>query len=157
MKRSVTALATVLLLGLLPLTTALAQEAGDYQSAASGLWSDAATWSTYDGSAWAAATAAPDGSEVITITADHTVTVDIAVSVSGWVTVDETGQLAVGDGDLAFADGGTYEHARDEGSVPLAAWGEGSTFYLSGTVQDAPGNRNQRLPPRRDQHPGARP
>ncbi len=44
---------------------------------------------------------------------------------------------------LDFGDSSTYEHARDAGSLPVATWSEGSTLLLTGTVQDAPGNRNQ--------------
>ncbi|MDH7558650.1 MAG: T9SS type A sorting domain-containing protein [bacterium] len=57
-------------------------------------------------------------------------------------TVVNRGAFAGGD-SLAFAAGSVYEHARDGGSVPLATWQEGSTFLLTGTKQDAPGNRNQ--------------
>lgn len=142
MKRFVISLATALLLGVFSFTNAIAQDAGDYRSAASGAWSDVAVWSVYDGSSWVAATAAPTGSEQISI-AGHTITVDGTVSISGTAVVEADGQLAVGEGTLAFLDGGTYEHARDSGSVPLATWGEGSTFLLTGTSTQAPGNRSQ--------------
>ena len=121
----------------------LAQEAGDYRSTSVGDWSASSTWETFDGSSWVAATVAPTGSETITIAGEDTVSVDEAVSVSGLVRVTETGMLTVSDGSLEVADGGTYEHARDAGDLPDVEWSEGSTFLLTGTEQDAPGNRNQ--------------
>lgn len=142
MKRFVTVLTGFLVLSLLHAGGAAAQDAGDYRSAADGDWSDVATWSTYDGSDWADATAPPNGSENISIS--HVVSVDGDMTVTGYVEVGADGQLTVAEaGALAFGDGGTYEHARDAGSVPMATWSQGSTFRLTGTVMDAPGNRNQ--------------
>lgn len=141
MKITVTAFAIALLLGLAPVVDAFAQETGDYQSATNGPWSDAATWSTFDGNAWVAATSAPDGSEHITVA--DTVAIDLSVSVTGYLRVEGTGLATVDGGSIEFADGATYEHARDAGSVPVAEWLPGSTFLLTGTEQTAPGNRNQ--------------
>src|SRR5690606_8023214 len=103
----------------------------------------ASTWEVYSGGDWTAAATAPTGAETITVDGADSVSVDVPVSVTGTVRVTETGELNVGAGALEFADGGTYEHARDAGDVPLASWAEGSTFLLTGTVQDAPGNRSQ--------------
>jgi hypothetical protein len=141
MRLLATALAGILFLGMLQASDARAQNTGDYRSAASGEWGEAATWSTYDGAAWVGATAAPDGSEHITITDD--VSVEGAVTVSGYVLVEDEGNLTVGAGSLTFADGSTYQHARDAGNVPVSTWESGSTFLLTGTTQDAPGNRVQ--------------
>jgi hypothetical protein len=142
MKRFVTVLTGFLAVLLVSTGGAFAQEAGDYRSAEDGDWGDVATWHSFDGNAWVDAAASPDGSENIEIT--HTVSVSGSLSVTGYVTVHDDGQLTVAEGgDLTFADGSHYEHARDAGSVPLATWEDGSTFLLTGTVQDAPGNRNQ--------------
>src|SRR5690606_27985359 len=46
-------------------------------------------------------------------------------------------------GALTVLDGAVYGHAQDGGDLPEADWAPGSTFLLTGTVQDAPGNRNQ--------------
>ncbi|HEX7072122.1 MAG TPA: T9SS C-terminal target domain-containing protein, partial [Rhodothermales bacterium] len=123
--------------------SAYGQAAGDYRSAGNGDWSAASTWEEFDGTNWVAAASAPGGEETITIDGTDTVSVDVLVSVAGVIRVTETGVLEVGSGALEFANGSTYEHARDAGEVPLATWANGSTFLLTGTVQDAPGNRNQ--------------
>jgi hypothetical protein len=119
------------------------QEAGDYRSAANGIWSAAGTWETFDGAAWVAAVAAPIGAENITVDNTDTVYVDIPVLVTGYVLVIDTALIEVGDGSMEFATGSTYEHARDAGSVPVAVWDSASTFLLTGTIHDSPGNRNQ--------------
>ncbi len=129
------------LLGLCWPILAFAQQAGDYRSAADGNWSAAATWEVFDGNAWGAATGAPTGTEHITVT--HTVTVDVPVTISGYLKVEGNGEVTIGDGSLTFADGGVYEHARDGGSVPQATWEDGSTVMFTGIVSNAPSNRGQ--------------
>jgi hypothetical protein len=122
---------------------AFAQAVGDYRSAASGNWSDSSRWEMYDGANWIAATAAPAGTENITVDGTDTVRVDIGVTISGYLLVTGTGIVEINTGSLTFGEGSTYEHARDAGNLPLASWGTGSTFLLTGTVQDAPANRIQ--------------
>jgi hypothetical protein len=123
---------------------AFSQATGDYRSAASGNWSMASTWETFDGTNWVAATNAPAGTETITVRGDDTVRVDVAVSIAGYVKVEATGIIAITAGSLAFGDDSTYEHARDGGSVPTATWQEGSTALFSGTAGGAaPDNRGQ--------------
>jgi hypothetical protein len=122
---------------------AFAQEEGDYRSADSGDWSDASIWETFNGAEWEAATTAPAGTETITILGEDSVFVDAAISITGYVKVEESGILAAEEGTLTFEDGSTYEHARDGGSVPTATWAEGSTFLITGSVGSAPDNRNQ--------------
>lgn len=133
---------SIIVLGVALSATAFAQENGDYRSKQNGNWGQASTWEMFNGSAWIAAPAPPTGSETITIS-DDTVTVDVPRTVSGLVQVTGSGLLTVGDGSLTFADGGTYEHARDEGEVPTATWQVGSTFLLTGSVSDAPDDTNQ--------------
>ncbi|MDZ7260772.1 MAG: T9SS type A sorting domain-containing protein [candidate division KSB1 bacterium] len=122
---------------------AFSQVTGDYRSVTTGNWSEASTWETFDGTNWVPATSAPTGTETITVRGQDTVRVDVAVSITGYVKVEGNGVLVVTAGSLEFGDGSTYEHARDAGSLPTATWGQGSTFLLTGTVQDAPANRNQ--------------
>jgi hypothetical protein len=125
-------------------TQVAAQQAGDYRSAATGNWSAASTWETFDGTQWVPATAAPSGAENITVLGSHVVTVDVPVEIRGYVKVQDTGELAVGaGGSLTFLAGSTYEHARNGGNIPSATWGEGSTCLLTGITNQAPGNRGQ--------------
>lgn len=142
MKRTVTILLTTLLVALFATTGAIAQESGDFRSAADGDWSATATWETYNGSEWVDADAAPNGSENISIT--DTVSVDVDGAITGYITVLDEGVLEVADGaSLTFNDGGTYDHARDGGDMPGSTWEMGSTAVISGTVNDAPGNSDQ--------------
>ncbi|WP_421775284.1 T9SS type A sorting domain-containing protein [Gracilimonas sp.] len=148
MKRTFTIILTTLLVALFSATGAMAQDAGDYRSTADGDWSVVATWETYDGTDWVAATTAPDGSESITVLATDSVAIDIAVTISGTLTLegsgpDEGGIIEVAGGSLAVADGGTYNHARDGGSVPVADWQTGSTIVFSGILGSGPDNRDQ--------------
>lgn len=133
----------VIFIGILTLGQAFAQQAGDYRSAANGNWSDAATWETFDGSSWIPAVSAPAGSETITVDGSDSVWVDVAVTITGYVAVTESAIMDTTSGSLTFENGSTYEHARDEGRIPISIWNTGSTFLLTGTVSTAPENRNQ--------------
>ncbi|MBN1348327.1 T9SS type A sorting domain-containing protein, partial [candidate division KSB1 bacterium] len=122
---------------------AFSQVTGDYRSAATGNWSDAATWEMFDGANWVAAGTAPTGTETIAVDGQDTVKVDVAVTIAGYVKVVDTGIIEVTDGSLEFADGSTYEHARDAGSVPTAVWQRGSTALFTDITGTAPDNRGQ--------------
>jgi hypothetical protein len=133
---------TLMVLWSLTTLTAFAQATGDVRSVSAGSWSNAATWEVFNGTAWAAAASAPAGNENIGIT--HSITADASISISGNVKVEGSGQLAAAaDMVITFAGGSTYDHARDGGSIPVATWGEGSTFLLTGVAGANPGNRNQ--------------
>jgi autotransporter-associated beta strand protein len=94
---------------------ALAQTAGDYRSAASGNWNDVATWETYDGANWNAATSAPNGTNVgaVTIISPHNVAIVTSINmdqvvVSNGATLAVTNHLNVFDGpDIDLAIYGT--------------------------------------------------
>lgn len=120
-----------------------AQKAGDFKSAASGLWNAKTTWQTYSGSAWAAATAAPTGSENITLQATDSVDVNVPVTITGSL-INLGGKLGNSATNLSFGNKGTYEHAANGGSMPVAAkWDVGSTCLFSGIVSQMPSNSNQ--------------
>lgn len=148
MKRTYTNLLTSVMVALFFATGAIAQETGDYRSAANGDWSAAATWEIFDGTDWNAATSSPDGSEMIIIQGQDTVSVDVAVTISGHVTVEglgtnEGGLLDITAGTFTVADGGTYQHDRDGGTIPTADWQVGSTVLFTGVTGNGPGDRGQ--------------
>ncbi|MDG5767695.1 T9SS type A sorting domain-containing protein [Balneolales bacterium ANBcel1] len=148
MKITVTKILTLTLFLFFSAGNALAQDAGDFRSAGSGDWSDVAVWETFDGTDWSAATEVPGGEATITILDGHDIVLDADLAVTGSITVEgeevgEGGSLGIADGITLDFDGGTYEHARDGGSIPVANWNEGSTFILSGYVGNGPGNRSQ--------------
>ncbi len=143
MKTTRTTILALAVIGMLLSMNAFAQEVGDYRSAATGLWSEASIWETFDGTEWDSAATAPDGSEHITITGSDSVFIDVAVNITGYVKVEEEGILGDSTGTLTFADGSTYEQARNGGWVPTATWESGSTFLITGSISSAPDNRNQ--------------
>ena len=73
----------VFILTLLLSTSLMAQATGDYRTNGSGNWSSTAIWQQYNGSSWVAASAAPTGSETITVLSADSVFVDAALSISG--------------------------------------------------------------------------
>ncbi|MEQ8526010.1 SusE domain-containing protein [Gracilimonas sp.] len=149
MKRIYTIILTTFLVALFATTGAIAQSNGDFRSAADGDWSATATWETFDGTSWVAAGAAPDGSENIAILDGDSVNVATGtVTITGQVTIESTtpltgGELTADGGTLVFADGSTYQHDRDGGSVPEADWQTGSTVLFTGILGNGPDNRDQ--------------
>ncbi len=125
-------------------TPLFAQDEGDYRTRDSGDWSNAQIWERFNGSSWAAIATPPDGSETITIVgtdeAHDSVFVDTEVSITGRLI--SQGEVEANE-MLTIADGGTYEHARDAGQMPLAVWAEGSTLEMTGTIATAPDDRGQ--------------
>jgi hypothetical protein len=111
------------------------QVAGDFRSAATGVWATVATWQTYDGAAWNAATATPAGTETITIQAGHTITISSAVTISGNGYLKNSGAaLVFSAGTIAFTGSSTYE-SNIVGALPTPAsttWGVGSTCKVTG-------------------------
>ena len=72
---------------------------GAYESVATGNWSDPATWNTYDGSSWVAATVPPASTNAPTITIQSNTTVTVTANVTaGGLIVQSTGQITVGSG-----------------------------------------------------------
>lgn len=137
----------LLILAIVFCTTVMmdAQTAGDYRSIATGNWGDATTWEIYNGSSWEGAVSVPTGSSgVITVQSGNTVTVDIAVSLSGSCYLKNQGVITIGDGSLTFGNGATYEHAINGGTIPTSTWNSGSTCLITGTTgTSAPTGLNQ--------------
>lgn len=118
----------------------VAQNVGDYRSNGTGNWNNAAVWQRWNGTSWGAAATPPTGSEVITIQAADSININVAVSITG--TLRNQGALGGGT-NLTIAGGGTFQHDRDAGSLPLAVWNTNSTLLMTGTTGTAPANRNQ--------------
>lgn len=119
------------------------QTNGDFRNNGSGLWNAKATWQTYNGSTWVAATAAPTGSENITLQATtDSVDVNVPVTITGTLK-NLGGKLINSAATLTFGNNGTYNHAFNGGSMPVATWGIGSTCLITGVTANAPSNSNQ--------------
>ena len=117
-----------------------AQQEGDYRTRDDGNWSNAQIWQRYNGSAWVNIGSPPTGSESVTVLADDSVFVDVDVSITGRL----VNQGIVDTEDkLTIADGGVYQHDRDEGKFADISWADGSTLLITGTTTTAPENRNQ--------------
>ncbi len=130
----------VFILILLLSISLLAQTTGDYRTKASGNWSAAQNWERYNGSTWAAIGTPPTGAETSTVQSGDSIFIDAAVFISGKL----VNQWKVeANGLLTIANGGTYEHARNRGSMPLANWAEGSTLLMSAVQDTAPDDRDQ--------------
>jgi hypothetical protein len=124
----------------------LSQVAGDYQSKTSGNWGDATSWQTFDGLVWNDAVSAPTGtSGTITIQSGHTITITAAITINGAAIVVNgylknsfsiTASSSVAA--FTFGNGSTYEHAINDGTIPLSVWGDGSTCLITGTSATAP-------------------
>jgi phage baseplate assembly protein gpV len=119
------------------------QASGDFRNNGSGLWNAKATWQTYNGSTWVAATAAPTGSENITLQATtDSVDVNVPVTITGTLK-NLGGKLINSAATLTFGNNGLYEHAANGGSMPVATWSIGSTCLITGVTANAPSNSNQ--------------
>jgi hypothetical protein len=126
---------------MLPLSTPLlAQQQGDYRTRLSGNWGNAQIWERFNGASWVAIGAPPAGAETITVRSVDSVFVNVAVSITG--TLVNQG-IVEPDVNLSIANGGTYQHDRDGGRVPLATWQEGSTLLITGVTAVAPNDRDQ--------------
>ena len=118
------------------------QTSGDFRSKGQGKWNAAATWQTYNGSAWVNASTAPTGSENITIQASDSVDVNIPVTITGKI-IGFGGKLGNSLTNLTFGNTGVYEHAVNAMSVPSAIWGTGSTCLFTGVKDTMPSNNRQ--------------
>lgn len=144
--KSIITLFLLLALCFVPTAAIHAQSVGDYRSAApisggGGVWNTTGFWQRWNGAAWALAPAPPNGSETITIVAGDSININVAVSISG--TLRNQGRLG-GTPSLSIANGGTYEHAQNSGSIPVANWSVGSTCKVTGYESGSkPNNSNQ--------------
>jgi hypothetical protein len=118
------------------------QVAGDFRTLASGNWSAAGTWQTYDGAAWNAAISAPTGSEAgITILAAHAIVLDVDVPISGYVKNQATATITTATAKkLTFGNNSTYEHNTNTAMSAVFNWGVGSNTKMTGFVASTGGS-----------------
>ncbi len=142
MKRFFTTFGVMFLILFVSLTS-VSQEVGDYRTNnASGNfnWGSAQAWHSWNGTQWAPIGTPPTGSETIIIQEGDSIFIDVEASITG--TLVNQGVIEE-NANLTIADGGTYQHDRDLGQIPIATWSEGSTLLMTGTVSTAPDDRNQ--------------
>lgn len=139
MKKIFTIMSALTLILLLS-SSLMAQSVGDYRTRASGNWSMAQNWQRFNGSTWANIGTPPTGSETITVQSTDSINVNVAVAITG--TLINQG-IVEPETNLTIANGGTYQHDRDGGRVPLATWDEGSTMLVTGVTAVAPNDRDQ--------------
>ncbi|MFM2156796.1 MAG: hypothetical protein RL516_1545 [Bacteroidota bacterium] len=98
------------------------QVVGDYISASSGVWSTAATWQTWNGTAWVVASTAPGATNNVKIQNGHTITVDA----SGKPCAD----LVVDAGAKLFCNGfvNVYVNVYGDTLMSNGTIGNGATF-----------------------------
>jgi hypothetical protein len=125
---------------LLP-ASVFSQASGDFRSNGIGKWNAAATWQKFNGTLWLSVSAAPTGSENITIR--DSVDVNIPVTITGTIVDSLNGKLGNSLTNLTFGNNGVYEHAFNGGSLPVATWGTGSTCLITGVTANAPSNSSQ--------------
>jgi hypothetical protein len=100
-----------------------------------GLWNSTTTW---------VGGVVPTGGENIIIAATDSIVYNVPVTISYTLTKNSSKKdsMAVG-GSITFANGSTYIHAANGGSIPIATWQTGSTCTLTGITGLIPANSNQ--------------
>ncbi|MDD3563963.1 MAG: FlgD immunoglobulin-like domain containing protein [Candidatus Cloacimonetes bacterium] len=88
-----------------------------------------------------------DSGGAIIVTA-NTLTIEKAAAMPGMqcfgnLKVSSTGKITSGITKLFMENGSIYEHARNNGAYPLAAWEIGSTLLITGLTTTSPTNTGQ--------------
>ena len=98
------------------------QLAGDYRSATSGNWGTAATWQTFNGTAWVAAGAAPSSTNNVRIQSGHIITVSASGAPCADLVVDAGGKL------YCNGFGNLYVNVNGDTLMCNGTIGNGATF-----------------------------
>jgi hypothetical protein len=98
------------------------QVIGDYRSASTGVWSTAATWQSWNGSAWVAAASAPNATNNVKIQNGHTITVSTSGAPCADLVVDAGGKL------FCNGFGNLYVNVYGDTLLCNGTIGNGATF-----------------------------
>ncbi|MGB3007193.1 MAG: T9SS type A sorting domain-containing protein [Chitinophagaceae bacterium] len=114
----------LLVITLLFAQTVIAQTIGDYQTFATGPWSNTATWARWDGSTWITPATPPTSADgLVTILNGHTVSVDIAAATASRLTIASGANL-----QLLYTDGSAHPLTISDGN------GSGDDLIVNGTL-----------------------
>ena len=141
-----------LLLVLALATSGTAQVTGDYRSAVNnGNWGTAATWETFDGSNWVAASATPGASNNVTVRNGYNVILDASGKNCANLTIEPGATFKTGtvlptsniryvrvNGDTALINGTFGDSAGTGDAISLEAAGDSNTVTITGTGVFAP-------------------
>ena len=74
----------------------------------------------------------------LTVSGAYSLTLTATASINGTLTVQNTGSIVKGSGNIAFNSGSIYQHDRNAGTIPAAVWDQASTCRVTGMVANAP-------------------
>ncbi len=142
-----------------------------FRSKQNGPWNQAWVWeqSIDGGTTWMSATSIPDANSsvyiksgdavtvssasanandltvdgALTVSGAYSLTLTATASINGTLTVQNTGSIVKGSGNIAFNSGSIYQHDRNAGTIPAAVWDQASTCRVTGMVANAPGGLTQ--------------
>ena len=137
-----------------------------FRSKSGGPWDQTWVWeqSIDGGASWVAATSVPNANSSVQIQNGHTVTVSAAnalandltvdgsltisstysltlsatAAINGTLTIQNTGTIVKGTGNITFNSGSTYVHARDGGTIPTSVWDVNSNCNITGITGTVP-------------------
>jgi len=98
------------------------QVVGDYRSVSSGVWSTAATWQRWNGTAWVAAASSPGATNNVKILNGHTITVSASGAPCSDLVVDAGGKL------FCNGFGNLYVNVYGDTLLCNGTIGNGATF-----------------------------
>jgi hypothetical protein len=104
----------------------------DYRSASSGVWSTAATWQKWNGTAWAAAASAPGATNNVKILSGHTITVATSGAPCADLVVDAGGKLFA-NSFINFYVNVYGDTLMCNGTIGNGATFDGISFNIEGT------------------------
>ncbi|MBI1769315.1 MAG: S-layer family protein, partial [Bacteroidetes bacterium] len=113
---------------------------GNFNSAATGNWNAAGSWTLVSG---VDGDGVPDANDNVTILNGHNITVNVASNVNTFIinsggTITATNALTATTPPNTVNSGGTYIHNQNGGTIPTATWGATSTCSITGATNTFP-------------------